>query len=194
MTLLFLVYVDCRMGSVLLPINSPSYSQSLEIVTGKPVNRPFVHRFRAEFLIKLNGGFVPIQNRPFHPPTLPIISQPCEMKQQLFPNSLPPIVRLNVQILQIEAGTANECGKCCKVKSESHGPVFPESQKCFSARFIAKQSFMNIRIRGDNRLTEFFILGQFADKSVKYAAILGDSGTYGERIIQGRDPQLLWIE
>src|SRR4051794_28941306 len=75
-----------------------------DAIAGQPENGPLIHWFSAKLPIKLNGGIIPIEHGPLHPPAAAISRDFGEIDQQGAAVTFAAMFRMDEQILQVESG------------------------------------------------------------------------------------------
>src|ERR1043166_2451041 len=77
-----------------------------DLVARQPKDGPFVHRFRAQSPVELDGRLVPIEHGPLHPAAATITGNVRQMHEQSAAITFAALLWLNEQIFEIKPRTA----------------------------------------------------------------------------------------
>jgi hypothetical protein len=81
---------------------------------------PLVHMHCTDRAVKPESSFVPIENRPFKPPTTSLAGKVCDIDEHSSANTPSPHFRLNKEILDKDSRPSKECRKIVKVNGETY--------------------------------------------------------------------------
>src|SRR6185437_7704722 len=81
----------------------------------KPKDGPVLHWSGIQLPVEINGGLIPIQNRPFNPCVFTLLCEPGEMREQRFADALAAKHRKDKEVLQINTGAADKSRETEKI-------------------------------------------------------------------------------
>src|ERR1700733_7316563 len=100
------VSICCLYSNALTPCRGKAFQR----VAGKPVCGPLIHGDRAQLLIEPDGWFIPVEDRPLHPPGTARHRDSGEFDKQGEAGALSARMRFHVKIFKVDAGLSQKCG------------------------------------------------------------------------------------
>src|SRR6266545_2821116 len=113
----------------------------LELLTGHAEYRPFSHRHRAKFFVKIDRRLVPIQHRPFQPTATPLRRQFGDITQQSAAEAAPTERFIDVEVFDINPWLAKECRITVKEEHKAHRLLLEIAEHHFGGAPPAEKRF-----------------------------------------------------
>src|SRR5690606_34446369 len=102
-------------------------------------NCPLIERFRAQALVELDRGGVPIQNNPLEPLALSLDGHLRHSREKLLADAIASPLGPNVKIFQVDARAADERREVLKVNRVSNHLAVDQRDQGLSRRPLAEQ-------------------------------------------------------
>src|SRR5439155_3111424 len=94
-------------------------AQRLQFRSRQTTDPPILQEDGASSSVELDGGLVPVENRPLHPVTASLDRQASQMSEQGASESVPTPLRVDEQVLQVEARGPAKGRETVKEKREA---------------------------------------------------------------------------
>jgi len=127
-------------------------------------DRPFIQWPGPKFTIELNGWFVPIQDRPFHPPAATIARNLCQMNKQGAAVAFAAQLWFHEEIFKVKPWPAQPGGKIVKENSEADRRFLFEPEQNFCASFLSEQDLAQLLLGRTHIVRRAFVSGEILNK------------------------------
>ena len=131
-----------------------------------PHDAPLIEKFRAQPLVKVDGGLVPGQNVPLQPDAALLRGARGYPRQQSFADAQPTEVGQHEEIFQVDAGAPPPGGVVVEVERKAGGfAVLGFGDQALEARVLAEAVAQQVGFGGFDRVGLPLISGESADQS-----------------------------
>jgi hypothetical protein len=123
-------------------------------------------------VVKADGGFIPIQNRPLQSSATPLDSNGGQPLEQAAANAVTARLRPDVQILQIDPRPAEDRGEVVKEQGKTHRPSLAGCDDHLGVRPWAKQRPAQAFLVSHDLVLEMLVVRELTDE-LQYQGDIG---------------------
>src|SRR5262249_6809504 len=150
----------------------PGFREAREIVRGHAHQLPLGHELRAERLVEADRGLVPVEHAPLQAPAAAFDRELREASEQRLADAVPALGRLDEEILEIEAGLAEERRESREEEREADRASVARRDERFARAARAEEGLVQQRLGPRRHVLELFVHGELADEAQDLPRVL----------------------
>src|SRR6185437_12519778 len=148
---------------------------------------PLLEEGGAQGLVEADGGLVPVEDAPFQPPAAALGGQRRQAGEEGLADARAAVVGLDEEVLEVEAGAAEEGREGGEEEREAHGAPAALGDERLAARPRAEERLVQQRRRAGRHVRELLVLGERQDEAQDLAHVPLRGGT--DRVARARAAQ-----
>ena len=137
--------------------------QVIQGIAGEAVDGPLVHRFRAETLIEIDTGLVPVKAPPFDAAAALARGDTGDLLEQSFAAAFAAMLGLDIEVFDIQAGSAKKGREVIEIQDISDFLAIGHCKNHFCPALF-KYPFSQSSFIRDDHIRKAFVIRQFQYK------------------------------
>lgn len=139
-----------------------SSGEGIQCVVTEPENSPFIHSFCTKGSVKVDGGGIPVEDRPLESRISIFDTDGGERSHELNSVFLSPVLRSHVQVFKVNACSAKPRREIQKPDGYAFDLTIYVHDMTVSIRMIAEERLAELGVRSNGLFSGPFVQRQFS--------------------------------